>query len=142
MVAELLFHYSKMKIATWNVNSINSRLEHLIKFLKRHQKSYKIVEAAPCVLKDRPKISESPQKPCYLKDRQKISESPQKPCCRKDRPTSSQAPMKKASQTASQAERPSHDSWAKRLECGSASEPLRSKTRLGNKSKLIFEDHC
>ncbi len=38
-----------MKIATWNVNSINARIEHLIKFIKKDQSDIYLIQELKCI---------------------------------------------------------------------------------------------
>ena len=38
-----------MKITTWNVNSINARIEHLIKFIKKDQSDIYLIQELKCV---------------------------------------------------------------------------------------------
>ena len=38
-----------MKIATWNVNSINARIEHLVKFIKKDQSDIYLIQELKCV---------------------------------------------------------------------------------------------
>ena len=38
-----------MKIATWNVNSINARIEHLIKFIKSDQSDIYLIQELKCI---------------------------------------------------------------------------------------------
>ena len=37
-----------MKIVTWNVNSINARIEHLIKFIKKDQSDIYLIQELKC----------------------------------------------------------------------------------------------
>ena len=38
-----------MKITTWNVNSVNARIEHLIKFIKKDQSDIYIIQELKCI---------------------------------------------------------------------------------------------
>ena len=38
-----------MKIATWNVNSINARIEHLVKFIKKDQSDIYLIQELKCI---------------------------------------------------------------------------------------------
>ena len=38
-----------MKITTWNVNSINARIEHLIKFIKQNQSDIYLIQELKCI---------------------------------------------------------------------------------------------
>ena len=38
-----------MKITTWNVNSINARLEHLLTFLKKNQSDIILLQELKCI---------------------------------------------------------------------------------------------
>ena len=38
-----------MKITTWNVNSINARIEHLIKFIKKDQSDIYLIQELKCI---------------------------------------------------------------------------------------------
>ena len=37
-----------MKITTWNVNSVNARIEHLIKFIKKDQSDLYLIQELKC----------------------------------------------------------------------------------------------
>ena len=37
-----------MKITTWNVNSVNARIEHLIKFIKQDQSDFYLIQELKC----------------------------------------------------------------------------------------------
>ena len=38
-----------MKIATWNVNSVNARIEHLVKFIKKDQSDIYLIQELKCI---------------------------------------------------------------------------------------------
>ena len=38
-----------MKIVTWNVNSINARIEHLIKFIKKDKSDIYLIQELKCI---------------------------------------------------------------------------------------------
>ena len=38
-----------MKIVTWNVNSINARIEHLVKFIKKDQSDIYLIQELKCI---------------------------------------------------------------------------------------------
>ena len=38
-----------MKITTWNVNSINARLDHLLSFIKKNQSDIYLLQELKCV---------------------------------------------------------------------------------------------
>ena len=38
-----------MKIGTWNVNSINARIEHLVKFIKKDQSDIYLIQELKCI---------------------------------------------------------------------------------------------
>ena len=38
-----------MKIVTWNVNSVNARIDHLIKFIKKDQSDIYLLQELKCV---------------------------------------------------------------------------------------------
>ena len=44
-----------MKIATWNVNSINARIEHLIKFIKKDLSDIYLIQELKCINDQFPK---------------------------------------------------------------------------------------
>ena len=44
-----------MKITTWNVNSVNARIEHLIKFIKKDQSDLYLIQELKCTNESFPK---------------------------------------------------------------------------------------
>ena len=44
-----------MKITTWNVNSINARIEHLIKFIKKDNSDIYLIQELKCINENFPK---------------------------------------------------------------------------------------
>ena len=38
-----------MKIATWNVNSINARIEHIVKFIKKDRSDIYLIQELKCI---------------------------------------------------------------------------------------------
>ena len=45
-----------MKISTWNLNSINARIDHLIKFIKSNQSDIYLIQELKSVVENFPKI--------------------------------------------------------------------------------------
>jgi len=56
-----------MKITTWNVNSVNARIEHLIKFIKKDQSDLYLIQELKCTNESFPKEElENINYKCYV----------------------------------------------------------------------------
>jgi Exonuclease III len=56
-----------MKITTWNVNSVNARIEHLIKFIKKDQSDIYLIQELKCTNESFPKEElENINYKCYV----------------------------------------------------------------------------
>ena len=56
-----------MKITTWNVNSVNARIEHLIKFIKKDQSDLYLIQELKCTNENFPKEElENINYKCYV----------------------------------------------------------------------------
>ena len=56
-----------MKITTWNVNSVNARIEHLIKFIKKDQSDLYLIQELKCTNESFPKKElENINYKCYV----------------------------------------------------------------------------
>ena len=56
-----------MKITTWNVNSVNARIEHLIKFIKKDQSDLYLIQELKCTNESFPKQElENINYKCYV----------------------------------------------------------------------------
>ena len=56
-----------MKITTWNVNSVNARIENLIKFIKKDQSDLYLIQELKCTNESFPKEElENINYKCYV----------------------------------------------------------------------------
>ena len=56
-----------MKITTWNVNSVNARIEHLIKFIKEDQSDIYMIQELKCTNESFPsQVIENLKYNCYV----------------------------------------------------------------------------